>query len=112
VVVALKDRMVGTTALDASLEVPALEGLLGQPLSAKASALTSLNASLRQVCGAIASSPQFLLGGIVPSDAESVPALTPSSASYAALCAALAQKSPDGVVVTCHGSEPLTVASP
>jgi hypothetical protein len=104
--------MVGVSSLDATLESPALEALLGQPLGAKATVLTSPNAALRQVCGVIASSPQFLLNGVTPSDAVSVPALTPTAASYASLCAALEQKPFDGVVVTCNGTGPLTVASP
>lgn len=111
VVGALKDRMIGVSSLDATLETPALEALLGQPVTAKVSTLASPNTALRQVCGVIASSPQFLLNGVPPSDAESVPALTPTSSSYSALCTALAQTTFEGVVVTCHGMDPLTVAS-
>lgn len=111
-VVALKDRMLGTSSLDSELEVPALEAILEKPLSAKASALASPAVALRKVCGVIASSPQFLLNGIPPSDAKAVPALTPSSASYAGLCTALAQKQPfDDLLVSCHGNEPLTIAA-
>ncbi|RYZ08572.1 MAG: hypothetical protein EOO73_06870 [Myxococcales bacterium] len=111
VVLALKDRMLATTTLDATLEVPALEAILEQPLSAKASTLTSPNVTLRKVCGVIASSPQFLLNGVAPADGETVPALTPAAANYPSLCTALAANAFPGVVVTCHGLDPLTVAS-
>jgi hypothetical protein len=110
-VLALKDRMLGVTTLDETLEVPALEAILQKPLGASAASLTAPEAALRQVCGVIASSPQFLLGGITPTNAGSVPALTPSAASYETLCSVLSMQSFDGVVVSCHGADPLTVAS-
>lgn len=108
---ALKDRMIGSSLIEAEIERPALEAVLGQPLTSKVSALAGANAKLRQVCGAIASSPQFLLNGVPPSDAETVPALTLTSTSYASLCPTLASKTLDGVVVSCHGPDPLTVAA-
>lgn len=108
---ALKDRMVGSSVIETEVEKPALEAVLGQPLTSKVSALAAANTKLRQVCGAIASSPQFLLNGVPPTDAETVPTLTLTSTSYASLCPTLAQKTFDGVVVTCHGSDPLTVAA-
>jgi hypothetical protein len=44
---------------------------------------------LRAVCGALLEAPQFLLQGIAGSGGAR-PVLTPPSASYAAICGALA----------------------
>jgi hypothetical protein len=42
------------------------------------------------VCGALVSSPQLMLGGIVPKDTRAVPALGAPSATYDATCAQVA----------------------
>jgi hypothetical protein len=109
-IVALKDRMVGSSVIEPVLEQPALEAVLEHPLSAKVTTLTTPAVALRKVCGVIASSPHFLLNGVAADAAGSVPELTPTSAGYAALCAQLAQAQPfSGVVVACPADGPLTV---
>lgn len=111
-IVALKDRMVGSSVIEPELEQPALEAILGQPLSAKVATLTATEVALRKVCGVIASSPQFLLNGVASDAAGGVPELTPSSASYPTLCAELADAQPfSGVVLACPADGPLTVTS-
>jgi hypothetical protein len=110
-IVALKDRMIGSTSVDSEVEQPALEALLEHPLSAKATELSSTDAALRQVCGVIASSPSFLLNGITGDGAGVVPSLTLGSASYATLCGALAQQQPfTGLVVACPAQLPLSIS--
>jgi hypothetical protein len=109
---ALKDRMVGSAGIDAELELPALEALLEHPLSAKVTALASPAGALRKVCGAIASSPQFLLNGINSNEDGVVPSLTPGPFSYATLCAALAEQQPfAGLSVACPADQPITISS-
>lgn len=85
-VVALKDRLVGAPSIDAE-EAPMLEALMGDQLAS--TTLTSLDADLRKVCGALVSSPQFMLGGVPPKDTRAIPKLTPTEVSYPSICAAL-----------------------
>ncbi len=104
-VLALKDRMIGRAAIDDAKEKPALEALFGGSIDADASTLTGVGASLRKVCGVIASSPQFFLVGIPPADASTVPVLTPTTAGYSALCTSVAAGPlPEKVSMTCAGS--------
>ena len=111
-IAALKDRMVGSSIIDPEVEQPALEAMLEHPLSAKATTLPAAEVALRKVCGVIASSPQFLLNGVASDAAGSAPELTPSSASYATLCAELAEAQPfSGVVLACPADGPLTASS-
>lgn len=86
-IIALKDRLIGEPAIDAAERVE-LEALVG-PLSATGT--IGLADKLRAVCGVLVSSPQFMLGGVVPRDTRDVPALTPPEVSYDGTCAALAQ---------------------
>jgi hypothetical protein len=85
VVLALKDRLVNEPWIDAS-EIAPLESLLGAPLSTATSA--SHEASVRLVCGAYISSPQFLLGGLPAKDTRDIPSLTPEAENYDATCQA------------------------
>lgn len=82
---ALKDRLIGEPGIDGGAERTALTGLIG-PLDAPAAAVTADR--LRAVCGALVEAPQFLLQGIAGLGGAR-PALTPPSASYAAICGAL-----------------------
>ena len=104
VVAALKDRLFGDARIDDATEKPALEALMGVSLDADAATLD--DASLRRACGALLSSPQFLLGGLVPKDTTSVPMLSQKVAGYGTMCQAIAAASlPDGLSVTCTGDK-------
>jgi len=83
-VIALKDRLVGEPWVDTASEKPQIEALLGMSLAD--TSLLGLDARLRAVCGVLVSSPQFLLGGMPPRDAEAAPKLTPAEVSYQATC--------------------------
>jgi hypothetical protein len=103
-VLALKDRIIGEPAIEASSEAPALEKLIG---SLNAAVGSDLDGKLRLACGAYVASPQFLLGGVVAPDTRVEPALADPAHDYAASCADIAarfsaQKTP--YAVRCSGS--------
>ena len=108
-VLALKDRMIGQASIDDAKEKPALEAILGSTLDADASTIPALSTGLREVCGVIASSAQFLLMGIPPADAIAVPKLTPTPASYASVCASVASAGLTKATLTCNADSTLTV---
>jgi len=106
----LKDRIMGEPSIASATEKTLIEGLFGASLSSDANAIVDLSASLRRACGAMISSPQFLLLGIQPKDASTVPSATPESASYQALCSKVAALPlSDKLSITCTSGEPLTV---
>jgi hypothetical protein len=109
VVVALKDRLVGIPAVTDAGERTALEAMFGAALGDPATAAPDLEAGARSVCGALLSSPQFLLGGLTAPDATTVPRLTPPTAGYDAVCDAIAARGGlAGYTLTCAGGS-LTV---
>lgn len=82
VVVALKDRLVNEASIDetpaasgGSGEAEAIEALFGASLDDPTSAVADLEGSTRQLCGALLSSPQFLLGGLADPTNGPVPLL-------------------------------------
>lgn len=78
VVVALKDRLVNEATIDVpSGEAAAIEALFGAALTAPASGVADLEGSTRRLCGALLSSPQFLLSGIADPVVGEVPSLNP-----------------------------------
>lgn len=80
VVVALKDRLVNETAIDetgGSGEAAAIEALYGASLDSPASGVANLEGSTRQLCGALLSSPQFLLSGLADPTNGPTPTLNP-----------------------------------
>ncbi|UQA60354.1 hypothetical protein [Polyangium aurulentum] len=83
-VVALKDRLMGEPWVDPVAEKAQIEALVGTSL--EDTNLTGLDARLRSLCGVLVSTPQFMLGGLVPKDTRDVPKLTPSGISYDATC--------------------------
>jgi hypothetical protein len=106
----LKDRIMGESTLSDANEKALLASTVGASLDADASSVPDLNASLRQVCGAMITSPQFLLLGVQPKDSTEVPALTPTAYSYQTLCTQLASLPlSDKLSVTCTSGQPLTV---
>src|SRR6185369_12314229 len=108
-VLVLKDRIMGETALSGPTEKAQLEGLFGASLTSDAALVPDLNGTLRRVCGAMIATPQFLMLGIKPKDGSTVPAATPVSASYDAFCSKVAALPMDKLSVTCTSGSPLTV---
>jgi hypothetical protein len=106
-VAALKDRLIGEPAITEGEEAAALTAVLGD-LDGAGSTVTAT--ALREVCGALVGSPQFLLQGIAGRGGDR-PKLTPANASYDAVCADLAATGIGvaGRVVTC-GAGVLTLA--
>ena len=104
----LKDRVIGEPTIADGAEHDALASVVG-PLEGPASAVTP--AALRQVCGALLHTPQFLLAGIAGRGGER-PKLTPGNASYEMVCADLAARGLGipGRVVTC-GTAGVTLAA-
>lgn len=88
VVSALKDRLIGEPAIADGAEHDVLTSVVG-PLEGPATAVTPT--ALRQVCGALVHTPQFLLAGIAGKGGER-PKLTPASAGFDAVCADLAAR--------------------
>jgi hypothetical protein len=118
VVAAMKDRFVGDARVDEEQasagvsERSAIEAMFGGSLDTPASEVAELAARMRAFCGVLLSSPQFLLGGFAAPDGDEIPALTPESARYPALCAALAERGlRDGTAVTC-GDGDVTLTAP
>jgi hypothetical protein len=83
-IVALKDRLVGEPWVDAVGERAQIEAVVGTNLGN--TNLVGLEARLRSFCGALVSSPQFMLGGLVPKDTQVIPKLTPADVSYEGTC--------------------------
>jgi hypothetical protein len=113
-VIALKDRLVGEPSIDEELERPALEAVLGVSLDAEALSLgAEADPRLRQICGALMSSPQFLLSGLAPRDfSGGPPRLLAPVDRYQAICASIADTGLiDGLALSCEGSS-LAVTAP
>ncbi len=102
-VAALKDRLIGEPVIAEGAETDAVTAVVGS-LDAPASGVTV--DALRQVCGALSGSPQFLLQGIAGRGGDR-PKLTPADAGYDAVCADLAATGigVTGRVVTCGGGK-------
>jgi hypothetical protein len=101
VAAAIKDRLVGEPAIVDASELAALEALFGAPLTSPASGVTTTTA--RQLCGALLGSPQYLLQGM-PGRGGERPKLTPTSASYDAICTEVATQIADRTV-SCAGGK-------
>ncbi len=80
----LKDRLIGEPFV-AESETPHVQALLGAKLNEKVVG-DDAAMRLRRVCGALVSTPQFLLGGLVAPDRQTTPLLTPGSVSYGPQC--------------------------
>jgi hypothetical protein len=99
VAAALKDRIIGESALVDAAEVNAMVALFGATLEMPASKVTA--SAARQLCGALLGSPQFLLQGIAGRGGDR-PKLTPTDVGYDAICADVATHVA-GRTVTCTG---------
>ncbi len=118
VVAALKDRLVGQAGVardggaSGTSELAAIEAVYGAAIATPATAVAEVEAKTRALCGVLLSSPLFLLGGLAPPDASTVPLLTPEEASYRATCASLSERElAAGLVLTC-GDSALAVSPP
>lgn len=98
---AIKDRIIGESAIVDAAEMNAMAGLFGATVDMPASTVTV--AAARQLCGALLGSPQFVLQGIAGRGGER-PKLTPADAGYDAVCADLA-KHVAGRTVSCAGGK-------
>ena len=98
VVVLIKDRLIGEPQLEPLIEGPALEAVLGQPLSAPATALTTAGA--RRLCGVLLSSPQFVLQGLA-GRGGAPPKLTLPDDGFEPACARLAAAPPRDWTIAC-----------
>jgi hypothetical protein len=102
VVIAIKDRLVGEPWIESSKERSLLTSLLAANLDDKQ--LAFLDTRARVYCGMLLSSPQFLLGGIVPRDSNESPKLILPETSYDSVCAGFAlaaQLIPTSYSITC-----------
>ncbi|MDB4959280.1 MAG: hypothetical protein JWO36_6849 [Myxococcales bacterium] len=97
VVSALKDRLIGEPTLTDQPERDALAAFVGS-LDAPASGVQAT--AVRQVCGALLGTPQFLLQGIAGKGGD-LPKLTPPDAGFDAICADLAARGAAGHSITC-----------
>lgn len=88
VVIAVKDRLVGEPWIENTKEKPLLVSLLSEDLGDKQLSFLELRA--RNYCGVLLSSPQFMLGGIVPRDTNELPKLVLPETSYDTMCAGIA----------------------
>ncbi len=96
---AIKDRIIGESAIVDATEKAAIAGLFGASIEMPASSVTV--ATARQFCGALLGTPQFLLQGIAGRGGER-PKLTPAEVSYDAICAEVAPRV-TGRTVSCAG---------
>lgn len=87
VLVAVKDRLVGEPSIEPTQEKPIIANLVTGNFDDKKSDFWELQA--RVYCGVLVASPQFMLGGMVPRDAQEIPKLTLPQFSYTTLCANL-----------------------
>jgi hypothetical protein len=87
-VITLKGRIVGDASIRDAEERSQIEEVLGISLDSRD--LTAIEMPLRLLCGALAASPEFTLGGLAPaSPAASAPLLLPGD-TYDARCADVA----------------------
>lgn len=95
----LKDRLLGEPPPEPTAEGPALEALLGQPLTAPATSLSVTAA--RRLCGVLLSSPQFVLQGVAGRGLAAAPTLVLPTDEFDPTCARIAAAPPVGWTVTC-----------
>jgi hypothetical protein len=101
-VLALKDRLVADPSIAPGAETTGLEAILGASLDAPVAQATDLETHLRQVCGVLLASPQFLLGGQSSQNAPPVPLLTPADDAFDKVCARVAAAPlPESLHVAC-----------
>lgn len=84
VLVAVKDHLIGEPIIETTQEKPLISSLVTGNFDDKKSDFWDLQA--RIYCGVLVSSPQFMLGGMVPRDAQEIPTLTLPAYSYGTLC--------------------------
>ena len=103
-VAVVKDRIIGEGTVEDPAEIAAIETLFGASMEDPVSSVADLSSPTRTLCGALLSSPQFLLGGFAAPDGEIEPALTPAAASYDAVCERIELSN-----LTCNGDGTLSL---
>lgn len=106
VLVAVKDRLIGEPWIEPTQEKPLIANLVTGNFDDKKSDFWELQA--RVYCGALVASPQFLLGGMVPRDAQEIPSLTLPTVSYGTLCSsavAAAATNQAPYFISCEGGQ-------
>jgi hypothetical protein len=92
VAIALKDRLVTMPAIQGGKEAALIAALMGvTSLDEKLSDLPDWPDKLRQYCGVILETPQFMLAGVPPADYLEPPTLVVGNTSYKALCESWAE---------------------
>lgn len=110
VVIALKDRLIAEPLIDEAGEAEALAGIFGD-LAAPASGVADLEAKVRQLCGVLLSTPQYVLTGAA-GRSEAPPRLTPAPWTFDDVCTEVAMRAgAAGVTVECADGA-LTVTVP
>lgn len=89
VVIAIKDRLTGEPWMEPMQEKPLLVKLLASSLEDQT--LAFLDVRSRIYCGVLVSSPQFMLGALVPRDTDQVPKLVLPEVGYDAICTRMRQ---------------------
>ena len=116
VVAAVKDRLVGEARVSheelpgGTSELAAVEALFNARLDQPVSGVPDMDTPTREFCGALVSSPQFLLSGLAAPDSSYVPLLTPGGLRYDSVCSAVqARGIGSGLTMTC-GANGVSVA--
>jgi hypothetical protein len=107
-VAALKDRLVGEARVyhepgpAGVSEIAAIQSMFTADLADPVSTVTDLEGGLRELCGVLMSSPQFLLGGLTAPDSEYIPLLTPAEFGFETICTTVAGRGlSDGLTLSC-----------
>lgn len=100
--IALKDRLITDPVLTDPTEQALVEALLGYPVDTPLSDVSDAEAGLRRLCGALLSSPQFLLAGYARTDRlGEQPTIVLPGSSFEELCNAHAATFMDPGKMTC-----------
>jgi hypothetical protein len=105
VIIAVKDRLIGEPWIEPMQEKNLIATLVTGDLDNKQSDFWEVQA--RAYCGVVLSSPQFMLGGMVPRDVQEIPKLTLPQVSYGSLCSnlvATAKLNNAPYVMNCNGT--------
>jgi len=112
VVEALKDRLIGHPGVDhAGGEANAIGNMFGGALDRAPSEVTDLEGSVRQLCGVLLSSPQFVLSGAAGESLPVAPRLTPEPWRFDAVCTDVAARTGTAATITCAGDGTLTATA-
>jgi len=118
VVEVVKDKLIGQTAISTTAgdsgtsEAAAIEAMFGVTLDSPANGVSDLEASTRLFCGALLSSPQFLMTGLETVPGGDVPSLTPTDYQYSNICSGVSTAGlSHDLSISCSG-DTLSVTAP